>query len=249
MFCNWTRYCCIETNASSKFYMIIYIFGSGKALSALGKKEEALNVWEQGHEIAVRDTMDLKQLLELEELVSSVKICETIECEDRAMDTSACDTKVVISEDRVVDTLFTASTTADTKTIVCEENIRNSGVLSNGEVVLANDNKVDSNEDSNSPNKDTTETHRTRKKTLKSDKKNKAKGRKEINGGAEDLADNISSGETVALDQRLFATKILKSSKSISLDFRLSRGIAQVTFICYDTASHSFPCNMASDTM
>ncbi|XP_006658223.1 suppressor of RPS4-RLD 1 [Oryza brachyantha] len=207
----------------------------GKALLALGKREEALAVWEQGHEIAVRDTMDLKQLLELEELVSSVKISETIECEDRVVDASPCDTKVVISEDRVVDTSFTATTMADTKTVVCEENIGNSGVISNGGMMLANDNKVDSNKECSSPKTDTTETHHTPKRTPKPDKKSKAKGRKEINSQTEDV-----NGETVAVDQTLFASKISKSSKSISLDFRLSRGIAQVNEGRYDQAISIF---------
>uniref|UniRef100_A0A0E0LGB9 Uncharacterized protein n=1 Tax=Oryza punctata TaxID=4537 RepID=A0A0E0LGB9_ORYPU len=212
----------------------------GKALSALGKREEALAVWEQGHEVAVRDTMDLKQLLELEELVSSVKICETIECEDRVVDASPCDTKVVISEDRVVDTSCTATTMADTKTVVCEENIGNSGVISNGAVMLANDNKVDNNKECSSPTKDTTGTHHTPKKTPKPDKKSKAKGRKELNSQIEDVADSISSSEIVAVDQTLFASKISKSSKSISLDFRLSRGIAQVNEGRYDQAISIF---------
>uniref|UniRef100_A0A0D9WUT6 Uncharacterized protein n=1 Tax=Leersia perrieri TaxID=77586 RepID=A0A0D9WUT6_9ORYZ len=212
----------------------------GKALSALGKREEALAVWEQGHEIAIRDTMDLKQLLELEELVSSLKICETIECEDRVVDASPCDTKVVISEDRVVDTSSTATAIADTKTVVCEENIGNSGVVSNGGAMLSNDDKVDGNKESSGPTKDTTETHHTPKKTPKPDKKNKAKNRKEINGQTEDVSESINSGETVALDQTLFASKISKSSKSISLDFRLSRGIAQVNEGRYDQAISIF---------
>ncbi|CAD6252687.1 unnamed protein product [Miscanthus lutarioriparius] len=85
-----------------------------KALSSLDKKEDALAAWKQGYEIALRDTTDLKQLLELEELVSSVKICETTESADHVMDTSTCDTKVVISEDRVADKSLAATTMADT---------------------------------------------------------------------------------------------------------------------------------------
>ncbi|CAK9176110.1 unnamed protein product, partial [Ilex paraguariensis] len=44
-----------------------------RALSALGKKEDALLVWEQGYEYAVRQSADLKQLLELEELLAASK--------------------------------------------------------------------------------------------------------------------------------------------------------------------------------
>ncbi|KAI5012684.1 hypothetical protein ZWY2020_024950 [Hordeum vulgare] len=208
----------------------------GKALCALGKNEEALVAWEQGHEIAVRDTIDLKQLLELEELVSSVKIYETVECED-VVDASPCDTKVVISEDRFINTSFTAATT-DTKTVVCEENTANSKSSSNSDVLLPNNSK--DHKDSISPAKDTTATHQTPKKQPKPDKKNKAKVKKETNGQAEDVEERRSSDETIPLNQALFATKVSKSSKSISLDFRLSRGIAQVNEGRYDQAISIF---------
>ncbi|XP_060193815.1 suppressor of RPS4-RLD 1 [Lycium barbarum] len=45
----------------------------GRALSALGKKEESLLLWEQGYEHAVHQSADLKQLLELEELLKIAK--------------------------------------------------------------------------------------------------------------------------------------------------------------------------------
>ncbi|XP_047315854.1 suppressor of RPS4-RLD 1 [Impatiens glandulifera] len=41
----------------------------GRAFSSLGKKEDALLVWEQGYDYALRQSTDLKQLLELEELL------------------------------------------------------------------------------------------------------------------------------------------------------------------------------------
>ncbi|RLM86183.1 tetratricopeptide repeat(TPR)-containing protein-like [Panicum miliaceum] len=206
------------------------------------KKEDALLVWKQGYEIAVRDTTDLKQLLELEELVSSVKICETTESPDHVMDASPCDTKVVISEDRVVDKSATATTMADTKTVVCEEAIGNSKVSSNGDAKLPNhNNKVENNKVSTSPVKDSTG-NQAPKKPAKQDKENKAKAVKEINGRAEGAANRTSSdeSETTSLEQTLFATKISKSSKSISLDFRLSRGIAQVNEGRYDQAISIF---------
>ncbi|XP_050368841.1 suppressor of RPS4-RLD 1 [Argentina anserina] len=45
----------------------------GRAFSALGRKEDAILVWEQGYEHALRQSADLKQLLELKELLSSVE--------------------------------------------------------------------------------------------------------------------------------------------------------------------------------
>ncbi|XP_020537233.1 suppressor of RPS4-RLD 1 isoform X2 [Jatropha curcas] len=41
----------------------------GRAFSSLGRKEDALLVWEQGYEHALHQSADLKQLLELEELL------------------------------------------------------------------------------------------------------------------------------------------------------------------------------------
>lgn len=45
----------------------------GHALSALGRKGDALLVWEQGYEHAQHQSTDLKQLLELEELLMTAK--------------------------------------------------------------------------------------------------------------------------------------------------------------------------------
>ncbi|KAG4175931.1 hypothetical protein ERO13_A11G217900v2 [Gossypium hirsutum] len=45
----------------------------GHAFSALGRKEDAIAVWERGYEHALRKSADLKQLLELEELLTAAK--------------------------------------------------------------------------------------------------------------------------------------------------------------------------------
>ncbi|KAF7828654.1 suppressor of RPS4-RLD 1-like isoform X1 [Senna tora] len=45
----------------------------GHALSALGRKRDALFIWEQGYEHAIHLSADLKQLLELEELLLTAK--------------------------------------------------------------------------------------------------------------------------------------------------------------------------------
>ncbi|KAK8710336.1 hypothetical protein V6N13_145666 [Hibiscus sabdariffa] len=45
----------------------------GRAFSALGRKDDAIAVWEQGYEHALRQPADLKQLLELEELLRVAK--------------------------------------------------------------------------------------------------------------------------------------------------------------------------------
>ncbi|XP_021629242.1 suppressor of RPS4-RLD 1 isoform X3 [Manihot esculenta] len=45
----------------------------GRAFSSLGRKDDALLVWEQGYEHALHQSADLKQLLELEELIKLAK--------------------------------------------------------------------------------------------------------------------------------------------------------------------------------
>ncbi|XP_052195402.1 suppressor of RPS4-RLD 1 isoform X2 [Diospyros lotus] len=59
----------------------------GRAFSALGRKEDALLVWEQGYEYALCQSADLKQLLELEELLKDAKQKES-NCESHAMELS-----------------------------------------------------------------------------------------------------------------------------------------------------------------
>ncbi|KAG5028907.1 hypothetical protein JHK87_012421 [Glycine soja] len=58
----------------------------GSALSVLGRQENALLVWEQGYEHALHQSADLKQLLELEELIETAKqgknTLETLKIQD-----------------------------------------------------------------------------------------------------------------------------------------------------------------------
>ncbi|KAL4343737.1 hypothetical protein HN51_061997 [Arachis hypogaea] len=53
----------------------------GSAFSALGRKRDAILVWEQGHEHALHQATDLKQLLELEELLKTAKQGNDASCE------------------------------------------------------------------------------------------------------------------------------------------------------------------------
>ncbi|CAK7337777.1 unnamed protein product [Dovyalis caffra] len=53
----------------------------GRAFSSLGRKEDALLVWEQGYEHALRQSADLKQLLELKELLKFAKQDRSAGCE------------------------------------------------------------------------------------------------------------------------------------------------------------------------
>lgn len=54
----------------------------GHALSALGRKKDALLVWEQGYEYAQHQSADLKLLIELEELLTTAKQGKDASCEN-----------------------------------------------------------------------------------------------------------------------------------------------------------------------
>lgn len=92
---------------------------SGNAFSALGRKDDALIVWEQGHANAVKESTDLKQLLELEELLAAAKQNGARLSEDHAVDsdsmTPISSKKAVACEDYVVDSDSSSTLTTDTE--------------------------------------------------------------------------------------------------------------------------------------
>jgi hypothetical protein len=146
-------------------------------LSALGKKDDGILVWEQGYKIAVRHSTDLKQLLELEELLASAKPKGTIGHEDHVMDSSSA-----------------ASFASESGSEICS--------ASTPEI---HNKKKDASEVHIRPN-------------------NGAIVNQRPNNGA---IVNQRPNNGAIVNQKVFVTGISKS-KSISLDFRLSRGIAQV---------------------
>ncbi|KAG9440274.1 hypothetical protein H6P81_020439 [Aristolochia fimbriata] len=139
----------------------------GCALSALGKKEDAVHVWEKGYELAIRQSADLKQLLELEELLNREKPSEMI---NACVDTSEEPTSTVTSAS-------------------------------------------DSGSESQLESVDTNDIH------------------KKLKDGSEVcIKPNCVLG-----NQKIFAS-VTSRNKSISLDLRLSRGIAKVNEGKYDQA-------------
>lgn len=165
----------------------------GNALSALGRKEDAFLVWEQGHANAVRESTDLKQLLELEELLAAAKQSQVVLREDHAVD---CDSILptsdgnVIREDHVVDS--SSSLTTDIE--------------------------------SESQSKD-----------IESEAQVKSEDTYEIYIQPSDTIETCNrSNRIMKTGRNVFVTK------SISLDFRLSRGIALVNEGKYDDAISIF---------
>ncbi|KAL8124980.1 hypothetical protein AgCh_012596 [Apium graveolens] len=69
----------------------------GRAFSALGRNEEALVVWEEGHKYAVHHCTDIKQLLELEQLLTVSKQNNTLSFQCHAAESDISATESVIT--------------------------------------------------------------------------------------------------------------------------------------------------------
>ncbi|CAD5169559.1 unnamed protein product [Musa acuminata subsp. malaccensis] len=210
----------------------------GNALSALGRKEEALHVWEEGYQNAVCDSTDLKQLLELEELLAGTRESPSFAGEDHSMDASSCETKVVVSEDHIMDSSSTNVSTTETEAIICEDH-GSSGVT---KVVVSEDHVTDSRIKNSST---TNAEHTTNSSGVTPSDKESVNGHKlenthEICSKPVDSTDIFSMyNDTTKLGRKVVVTGIQKT-KSISLDLRLSRGISQVNEGNYDQALSIF---------
>ncbi|KAL5993850.1 hypothetical protein ACLOJK_038207 [Asimina triloba] len=170
-----------------------FIF-SGRALSALGKMDDAILVWEHGYKSAVRQSADLKQLMELEELLASTKQNETVSCNGHAMESSSMTTS---ASDSVSEIHSKSSDRHKIQGKSMDDNIVESSII------------ISSSPDSGPEvqNKATPGNAVRSKSTNTSEIRDKSKVRPAVN-------------------QKVSVTGIPKT-KSISLDFRLSRGIAQ----------------------
>lgn len=160
----------------------------------MGRKEDALLVWEQGHENAVCESTDLKQLLELEELLGAAKQNGVTISENHPRDSSNSTTLVsdikAVGEDHV-DSSSSSTLTTDTE--------------------------------SESQSKDAE--YETQSKYAESETEIKSDDKFGINVQPRNSIEICNGSNGInKTSQNVFITK------SISLDFRLSRGIAQVIF-------------------
>ncbi|URE00095.1 Tetratricopeptide repeat protein [Musa troglodytarum] len=210
----------------------------GNALSALGRKEEALRVWEEGYQNAVCDSTDLKQLLELEELLTGTRESRLFAGEDHSMDASSCETKVVVSEDHIMDSSSTNVSTTETEAIICEDH----GSSSVTKVVISEDHVTDSRIKKSST---TNAEHTTNSSGVTPSDKESVDGRRLEN--TQEICSNPVDGteifsmdnDTAKMGRKVVVTGIPRT-KSISLDLRLSRGISQVNEGNYDQAVSIF---------
>ncbi|GER30947.1 tetratricopeptide repeat protein [Striga asiatica] len=214
----------------------------GHALSSLGRKEEALSVWEQGYEHAVCQTVDLKLLLELEDLLRVSRqngpTCRNHEMGASQLSFPASGTAVSTKSSKISDNLEKSNEKGKprSKSIKLGYNKQNeSSLLFNGESSLSSQ----SSKNLESRSTETNGIH------------NKLEGKSVVNGSSESSIDSsVHYGETSdssdtcnelfslseihneLMDEgsrsKNFCVARISKKKSINVDFRLSRGIAQV---------------------
>ncbi|CAN8328331.1 unnamed protein product [Cochlearia groenlandica] len=244
----------------------------GRALLALGRKHEAVFVLEQGYTNALHQTADVKQLIELDELVKSAKreidgTLKLIATESRQETTApplgSCTSEQ--SDEKTVkqDNHDTAFGTSDNACKLSSMSVSESGACSNGKshevpAELAEQSKI------NSFSKDASETSKQSGGSsdlcnrLAYKEKENGKSVIQINGSYKSykpcngsgLHDNLvessnrledlsitgnklsnKSSNGVSSETKInkkYTTATISETHSISVDFRLSRGIAQV---------------------
>ncbi|RYQ80817.1 hypothetical protein Ahy_Scaffold1g106965 isoform H [Arachis hypogaea] len=187
-----------------------YIF-KGRALSALGRKADALLVWEQGYEQAQHHSSDLRQLLEIEELLTTAKQGN----------------ENVSHEAHGSITLQSESDSLSNGNLIENKNQDNLGAedescTNNGDksvILMKTADKFDSESELNGDDRES----------------NKFDGQV---SGSPDVIDKLSYNSESCNDssdasescEKVFTNIVARvpKTKSISVDFRLSRGIAEV---------------------
>lgn len=213
----------------------------GRALLALGRKQEALLVLEQGYNIALQQTSDVKQLLELDELLNAARP----EIDDVTLNHLAAETPVSSCASQKIDNCQVPTSMA----------VSVSGACSNGNTHELGEKSMDASKQSGGASE--------LRNGLAYKEKENVKSGSQINGkpssNGSDLSETsdrlgdlsvignkLSSKSGSVSKQSLTAearsggsneTKInnnkctiarISETHSISVDFRLSRGIAQV---------------------
>lgn len=254
--------------------------GLGRALSALGKKEDALLVWEQGYGYAVRESADLKLFLELEELLKQNR---KIVYEDHAIgspESSISVTEPAIHVDERPNSTHKSYNKLDDESELCgelsdtSENCSKAFDTSDGHDGLGD--TVNGNKKLNNDVFDTTDDHDELRDTVNGnmilnsesngtlDTFNKSSDESDLCCELSDTSEQRSKSSVTcskpsdisevcrkssnkydihselgyeANRNKKFCVTRISKTKSISVDFRLSRGIAQV---CLNTSLSIF---------
>lgn len=189
----------------------------GCAYSALGRKDDAVMVWEQGYELAVHQSADLKQLLELEELLTAVKKSITASINKDAKQLSE----------------WSISKPGPTNSPQSNETSNNNTMSSidyepggdSREIELESKQKHVISSNGNHDKQQNGTYNISVDSINKSDLSSKISL---IPGKSSDKSDMNSESSNDTKGNKKFSVTRISKAKSINVDFRLSRGIAQV---------------------
>ncbi|KAK7834094.1 suppressor of rps4-rld 1 [Quercus suber] len=224
---------------------ICYISHLGRAFSALGRKEDALLVWDKGYEHAVRQSADLKQLLELEELLRIAKQERSISDENNGMESMSSVSASGLgphsngtykNQNKLSDESKLCSASGDSSEF-CSGSSNNFDLHNgfsdkalestnfDGQMIESHDivDKLSYESDSCSDLSDTSEPC-SKLSTICNSPSNTTETSSKLTFKSEIHNEIIDE----AKKNKKFCVARISKTKSISVDFRLSRGIAQV---------------------
>lgn len=233
----------------------------GRALSALGKKEEALLIWEQGYEHAVHQSADLKQLLELEELLKIVKQNTAVASDSHSVQSSGPESNTGPPLSTKSVETCDISKASDRKLKACSSGMLESSEKSNNSSILQNSssnnakkhkkpNELHERQENGTNNNckklgypslvcselsDISEDSRKSSAvTSDSSEQSEPNELQEILSQLNNKCDvRLELSDEGKRNKKFCVTRVNKT-KSINVDFRLSRGIAQVHCLSCD---------------
>uniref|UniRef100_A0A7N0ULP9 Suppressor of RPS4-RLD 1 n=1 Tax=Kalanchoe fedtschenkoi TaxID=63787 RepID=A0A7N0ULP9_KALFE len=219
----------------------------GQALSALGRKEEALFVWKKGRECAISHSTDLKQVLELEELlkiangigncngvylpdevsVSSIELSDSGHHPDTESTETIRKQNILNGKSEMCNGTSTAA-----RDIQCNSNHNTEiDIESSGKYIETKDLEYHSNGNHHAPISnnlepcgETTNTTAPHVKQVRSKLSVKQESLSK-SGLTSDALNRICSG---GKQNKKFSLARISDTNSVTVDFRLSRGISQV---------------------
>ncbi|GMH24057.1 hypothetical protein Nepgr_025900 [Nepenthes gracilis] len=210
----------------------------GHSYSALGRKEDALLVWKQGYDQALHQSADIKQLLELEELLTNARQTGNITIEDPSVESVGTSAPLTASEGHSGSDSETSkdqnksrdeseiSSESDHTSEVHRKFIHESHIQNGSTDKVKGNVKFDKkfNGAYNSPSSGSESFTNLSNRSGPHSKSDTPKtlSKSELKSSFEfEWSDDIKKNKK-------FCAPRISKTKSISLDFRLSRGIAEV---------------------
>lgn len=229
---------------------------TGRAFLALGRRDEAIQVWEQGCDRAFCQSTDLKQLLELEELLTVAKQSNPIPDHAHGSSRSCAGTNgslpsVSIKPSETGDNHglsngeFVLSIESNHRSVIFEQSNDKSSISNGLSHEIIQNPKIQNHSngvheggpngscDINSELENQSNLNGEIKDTFESCNKSSTTN-SESNDTSE--SDKFDWSDALKKSTKYCVAKISKT-KSINVDFRLSRGIAQVLVFFYDISA------------